>query len=91
MAKKPTFSEKRDELLSYLKSVDWTVIGPSFNEMKVPHATSPDGTIRLWFKTQAIYAQVTPGHRLSFDIGESDMREYDGPHLVADATRWKSS
>ena len=98
MAKKPTFAEKKDELLGYLKTQGWEVreMGPSYKPMKVPHATSPDGTIRLWFKTHAIYHASHAYRGGSFDLGSahsmsSDMRELDGPSLVATAQRWKSS
>ncbi len=51
MAKK-TYAQARQEILDYLKSVDWDVSLPT---LKVPYATSPDKTIRLWFKPQAVY------------------------------------
>jgi hypothetical protein len=38
-------------LLAGLESEGWKVK----KDLKVPHATSPNGDIRLWFKPQAIW------------------------------------
>lgn len=51
-AKKPTFAEKRTELLDFLARNGWKL---SDRNLKIPHATSPSGEVRLWFKPQAIY------------------------------------
>jgi hypothetical protein len=46
-----TFLRARLEYLQDLEANGWKV-----NKfLKVPHATSPDGKIRLWFKAQAVY------------------------------------
>lgn len=54
--KKATFADARAALLSYLRSRGWDVktSGPS-GPLKTPHATSPSGGFRLWFRPQAIY------------------------------------
>lgn len=54
--KRPTFAEARARLLDHLKAVGWNVKtwGPS-GPLKTPHATSPEGTFRLWFRPQAVY------------------------------------
>jgi hypothetical protein len=48
---KPTFAEAKTALMEHLRSAGWKMSGP----LKVPHATSPCGKLRLWFKSQAIW------------------------------------
>ena len=55
-----TFMAARAELLAHLRAIGWAVSGP----LKVPHATSPDGSTRLWFKTQAVYLSTGNSHTL---------------------------
>ena len=50
--KKPTFGEARAAILARLRADGWTVK----TDLKVPHATSPDGQTRLWFKPESVYA-----------------------------------
>lgn len=50
--KKPTFKEARAKVFEFLKKRGWKVA----DSLSVPHATSPDGKVRLWFKAQAVYA-----------------------------------
>lgn len=38
--------------LTALTGMGWTVR----SDLKVPHATAPDGSVRMWFKPQAILA-----------------------------------
>ena len=55
VGKKPsklTFKEAREVVLGFLKKRGWKVA----ENLSVPHATSPDGKVRLWFKSQAVYA-----------------------------------
>lgn len=47
----PTFAVTQATLLTTLTAMGWKV-SPA---LKIPHATSPDGSIRLWFKPQAIH------------------------------------
>jgi len=47
-----TYAEAKTAVMDYLKSKGWKLSDP---KLKVPHATSPDGKIRFWFKTQAVY------------------------------------
>ena len=69
------FADVRAMLLDGLQAHGWSVA----RNLKVPHATSPDGQTRLWFKTQAIYMndvgtdprQFANAHSLAYD-----MREY---------------
>ena len=46
-----TYAQAHAAILTILTQKGWTVN----RNLKVPHATSPDGTLRLWFKAQAIY------------------------------------
>ena len=47
-----TFKQATNIHISNLTSRGWAV-SPA---LKVPHATSPDGSFRLYFKPQAVYA-----------------------------------
>ena len=93
--KKPTFAAARAALQSALRAAGWQ-LSPPYNPQgkpyKVPYATSPDGVVRLWFKTEAVYAAVNTS-----DIGQahsacSDMRELDPYEFAAniheDVVRW---
>jgi hypothetical protein len=53
-----TFKASHARLLLELMQRGWHV-KPG---LKVPHATSPDGNIRLWFKAQAVYMSVGNAH-----------------------------
>ncbi len=53
---RPTFAAARKVLLEGLAALGWSISSPS---LKVPHATSPGGTLRLWFKPQAVYYTST--------------------------------
>lgn len=50
-AKVPTFAQAKARLLNELMGLGWDV-SP---QLKIPHATSPDRRIRLWFKPQAVW------------------------------------
>ena len=93
--KKLTFAAARAALQSALRAAGWQ-LSPPYNPQgkpyKVPYATSPDGVVRLWFKTEAVYAAVNTS-----DIGQahsacSDMRELDPERFAAniheDVVRW---
>ena len=47
-----TFIQARKEILDTLAANGWTL---SDTHLKVPHATSPAGRYRLWFRAQAVY------------------------------------
>jgi RadC-like JAB domain len=87
-AKPPTFAKVREMLLSGLKERGWAVAA----NLKVPHATSPDGSTRLWFKTQSIYINdpgTDPRQFSSTHSMSSDMREYASVDaLLASVARW---
>lgn len=58
-AKVQTYKEKKSELLAYLEGEGWKVQRKKerapFDDLKVPRATSPDGSIVLAFRSQSIY------------------------------------
>jgi|WetSurMetagenome_2_1015567.scaffolds.fasta_scaffold07491_8 hypothetical protein len=61
--KLPKFADAKKGHLDHLKSQGWSVKdkGPDFKPLKVPHATSPNGKTRLWFKSQSVHASQTDG------------------------------
>lgn len=92
-AKKPTFQEARAHVFEFLKKRGWKVV----DSLSVPHATSKDGKVRLWFKAQAVYAvnkkrvdegsnplQFKDSHSMSGDLRD-DMDETKFMNLVE---RW---
>lgn len=84
-AKKKTFDEAKKEIMDHLKKEGWDV-APN---LKVPHATSPDGEIRVWFKSQAVYMSQGKGHSLGGARSmHSDIRTMDGPAFVKDVEHW---
>lgn len=51
-----TFKAAREELLDYLEKQHWQVKRrQGLKPLKIMHATSPDGDVKLWFKSQAVY------------------------------------
>ena len=56
-----TFATARAQLLAYLEQTGWDVrtAGPR-GALKIPHATSPSGSFRLWFKPQAVHFTRAP-------------------------------
>lgn len=84
---RPTFKQARKLILDYLRNQGWTVKP----DLKVPHATSPDKTMRLWFKPQAVYLE-TRGPPWSLGAARSlhvDLRDVEDPSkLVAYAKAW---
>ncbi len=53
---RPTFAAARKALLEGLAALGWSISSPA---LKVPHATSPGGSLRLWFKPQAVHYTST--------------------------------
>ena len=53
---RPTFAAARAALLAHLQTAGWDVktFGPS-GHLKTPHATSPSGGFRLWFRPQSVH------------------------------------
>lgn len=93
--KRPTFARQRETLLKAFADFGWEVTERDYRTgrpLKVPHATNPEGDIRLWFKPQSVYyAHITGQAR--FDLGsarsiESDIRTTNAEILKAQAERW---
>ncbi len=58
-----TYAQAQRDILENLASNGWQVSAG----LKIPHATSPNGRLRLWFKPQAVwYTKVKPGERHNF-------------------------
>lgn len=49
---RPTFAAVQKRIFNEFAAEGWTMSSPT---LKVPHATSPDGKCRAWFKAQSIY------------------------------------
>lgn len=77
-----TYATAKVEIFDELTRAGWTL---SSRTLKTPHATSPDGSLRIWFKPQAIhFTRTGPGsshvpgethHR--HDAGEARAISYD--------------
>jgi hypothetical protein len=63
-----TFLQARSEILDTLQANQWTL---SDRHLKVPHATSPNGRVRLWFKAQAVYSSHAHDGRHDFKFARS--------------------
>lgn len=80
-----TFAQATKEHLHNLKAMGWSVA----DGLKIPHATSPDKEIRLWFKPQAVWASyhgttsIGAAHSLFIDF-----RSTSTPALVASARKF---
>lgn len=77
-----TFKKAREEILAHLGQFGWDV--KSFNmqtmkAMKVPHATSPDKSIRLWFHQQAVWVGDSAASSRSLHM---DIRLHSPEELV---------
>lgn len=91
MGKRPTFEQARQALYEHLRSVGWEVVTTdrrTLRFMKVPHATSPDGRVRIWFKPQAVWVSCTTLHRPRHDMGDArslwmDIR-YTDPSVIVE-------
>ena len=60
-----TYKEAHNVILNYLLSKEWAIkTRHRLKPMKVPHATSPDGECRLYFKARAIYVASSPSLEL---------------------------
>ena len=64
-----TFAQARARLMAELSHDGWMVQTKSkihpWGPLKVPYATSEDGSTRLWFKPQALYVSHGTPHNLS--------------------------
>lgn len=85
-----SFGEARMEIFKALQDAGWTMSSLS---LKVPHATSPNGYLRLWFKKQAIAASEDRGGRHSFGDARAisydlDIRKLTGKEFLNLLKRW---
>lgn len=84
VSKKRTFAQARKEIFDFLKKKGWKLV----DHLKIPHATSPDGDYRLWFKTQAVY--MSKGrHRLG-DARSTwiDIRDVSPDEFMLEIESW---
>lgn len=84
-AKRPTFKAALTAIATHLKKEGWEVK----EGLKIPHATSPDDDVRVYFKTQAVYYDRGPPY--SYKSARSlhiDIRDLDGPGFVKEVKRW---
>lgn len=79
--KRPTYKEAQDFHLGELQKIGWSVKthGPR-GPLKIPHATSPDGKYRLWFKTQAVHASESDSGNHDFDRARSEFVDIRAMH-----------
>lgn len=88
-AKRPTFDVAKKALLEHLGKEGWKLSSPS---LKIPHATNRDGTVRLWFKTQAVYMSLTsPGLTHTMDNARSihaDIRDMTPEQFMSYVEKW---
>ena len=77
--KKPTFEEARKVIFERLQKEGWKF---SPLTLKIPHATSPDGRNRLWFKAWAVYMNdkgAQPNDPKRTHSITSDLRDFADP------------
>lgn len=67
-----TFAEAKRAILDDFARIGWTVK----KDLKFPHATSPDGVVRFWFKPQGVHYTVVLGAG-RHDMGDARTLSYD--------------
>lgn len=87
-----TYDQARKGIIEAFRARGWAV---STLTLKVPYVTSPNGLVRFWFKTQAIYYtdlssdiqkhpsgrhEIGNGHTVSYDL---DIRKYKPDSVAA--------
>lgn len=86
-----TFAQAKSLLLNEFQHIGWTVK----KDLKFPHATSPDGVMRFWFKPQTVHYTIVIGlggkrhemgnaRTLSYD---QDIRKMSVDDLIAHVNR----
>jgi hypothetical protein len=84
--KGPTFAAARNAVLDKLQKDGWKL---SDRSLKIPHATSPDGQVRLWFKSQAVYYTFGNAHSMNGARSlHSDLRTMSPEDFVKDAEKF---
>ena len=61
--KRPTFDQAQGAILNHLEKAGYKVA----KGLKIPHATSPDGRKRFWFKAQAVHVTDLDSERAKED------------------------
>jgi hypothetical protein len=82
--KQPTYEVAKSNLLAHLTEQGWKVK----EGLKIPHATSPDGSVRLWFKSQAIYFSNDKHDMSNASSLHSDIRKMTPEQFVTDAMKY---
>ena len=67
-----TYAAAKSALLDDFARIGWTVK----KDLKFPHATSPDGAVRFWFKPQGVHFTVVIGGG-RHDMGNARTLSYD--------------
>ena len=71
---KLTFLQARANIEDALERHGWSLT----RGLKIPHATSPNGRLRFWFKPQAVYYTTISGSRVDrHQYGNARTLEYD--------------
>jgi len=82
-----TFDDARKDIFDLLKREGWKVV----EGLKIPHATSPNGELRLWFKKQAVY--FTEGNSHTFGGARTityglDIRKMTAEQFLSNLKKW---
>ena len=82
-----TYAQAQRDILDNLRANGWEMSAA----LKIPHATSPNGEFRLWFKPQAVW--FTKGNRHNFKDARTvsydlDIRTRDPDAFRASMERW---
>lgn len=77
---RPTFAEAKAAMCTYLANTGWKLSDPN---LKIPHATSPDGRVRIWCKPQALWVSNGPPHTLAGALSTwTDVRDHSPQETV---------
>ena len=88
-----TFAAARERRLEQLRRERWDVrTRGASGPLKTPHATSPDGEVRLWFRPQAVHVSYVRGRGGTHDANNArslwlDIRDASPEEIVRAAER----
>lgn len=93
--KLPTYAQAQERHMEGLRALGWHVStrnAVTGAPLKYPHASSPDGNARLWFKAQAVYVSSGDNH----DFGKArslwfDIRKESTEALALSAIRYSEA
>lgn len=83
-----TYPEARSNIFKELTNHRWAL---SSTSLKIPHATSPDGKIRLWFKPQAVWMSTVEHHGQRHNYKDAHTISYDLDIRKVDPTKFVRS